>query len=80
VAAELSAAAHGVARLAALATAPEASSAIAANVVRALVVACSIDPADIDDTISALGAAGLVPLSSVGRDPPERHSQRSTDS
>jgi uncharacterized membrane protein len=75
---ELTAAAHGVATLESMATAPEASTTVAANVIRALVVARIIDPADVDDTIMALADAGLAPSSSVGRDPPASHHQPST--
>ena len=61
--AEVIAAAHGVATLDVLATASEPTSIVVADVLRALVVACIIDPADVDDTVSALGDAGLVPSS-----------------
>ena len=58
--AEVRRAAHGAATLDALATAPEVASTIAANVVRALVAASIIDPADVDDSTQALADAGLV--------------------
>ncbi len=70
VAAETKSTAHGIATLDSLASRPEMSSTIVAQVVRALVVARLIDPAHIDDTINALADAGLVPSPSVGNDQP----------
>ena len=64
---EAVAAAHGAAALDTLSAAPETSSTIAADMIRALVVACIIDPTDVDDTISALAHAGLVSSSPEAR-------------
>jgi hypothetical protein len=69
VAAETGATAHGITRLDALSSGPASSSTVAADVLRALVAARFIDPADVDDTIWALADAGLVPPSSVAPKP-----------
>jgi hypothetical protein len=60
VAADNVAAAHAVATLDTLASAPEPSSSVAANVIRALVAACIIDPTDVGDSIGALTDAGII--------------------
>jgi hypothetical protein len=60
VAADNVAAAHAVATLDTLARAPEPSSTVAANVIRALVGACIIDPTDVGDSIGALADAGII--------------------
>ena len=78
VAAETRATAHGIATLDALASRPEMSSTIAADVLRALVVARFIDPAHVDDTIKVLADAGLVPPSSLGHDQPGVNAQRTS--
>jgi hypothetical protein len=67
VAADTVAAAHAVATLDTLAHAPELSSAIAANVIRALVGACIIDPTEVGDSICALADAGLIAPSPIRR-------------
>jgi hypothetical protein len=70
--AEVLAAAQGVASLDALGATPEPAATVAADVIRALVRGCIIDPAEVDDTIGALADAGVVLSSSVGREPPGR--------
>jgi uncharacterized membrane protein len=60
VAEETVAAARAVATLDALACAPAPSSAVAANVLRALVGACIIDPTEVHDSMGALADAGII--------------------
>ena len=59
---EVTAEADGIAMLDALACAPDVSSAVAAELVRALVVARFIDPGDVSATINALADARIVSL------------------
>jgi hypothetical protein len=60
VAADDIATALAVATLDTLARAPEPSSTVAANVIRALVGACIIDPTEVGDSIGALADAGII--------------------
>lgn len=61
--------ARGAATLDALASSPDASSTAAAKVLRALVVACIVDPVDVEESISVLADAGIVGASPI----PRRH-------
>jgi uncharacterized membrane protein len=67
IAADNIATARAVETLDALACAPGPSSAIAANVIRALVVARIIDPTEVHDSISALADAGIIAPSPIRR-------------
>jgi uncharacterized membrane protein len=73
---EVTAEAHGVTMLDALACRPDVSSAVAAEVVRALVVARFIDPIDVAATINALADARLV--SALDPAPPENRRRENT--